>query len=130
MGMYDSFFISYPLPIEKWVPKEYKEAALYTFAADGFQTKDLECCLESYYISNDGHIFKDTFDFESSKILERNPIYFHGHIKIYSPVYLEENRNGKFLWFSYDLKFTDSLLVCATMLSPTQKDIDELHRSL
>lgn len=127
MGMYDSFLIDFPLPIEDWVPKEYRDAALYTFAADGFQSKDLECVLFSYYISNDGHIFKDHFDFESSRILERENIYFHGHIKVYCPVFLDDNRSSKMLWFSYDLKFTDSLLVCAKMLSPTKEDINELH---
>jgi hypothetical protein len=31
------------------------------------------------------------------------------------------------LWLKYDLKFTDSLLVSATMLSPTKEEIDDLH---
>lgn len=31
-----------------------------------------------------------------------------------------------FIWLEYDLKFTDSLLVKATMTSPTQKNIEDL----
>lgn len=34
-----------------------------------------------------------------------------------------------FIWLEYDLKFTDSLLVKATMVSPTQKSIEELTGS-
>jgi hypothetical protein len=134
MGMYDNFVIDYPLPIEGWVPDEYKPMIQHTFAADGFQSKDLECLLKNYYISNDGHIFLDELcDFESNEPFKRNQIYFHGHIKVHTFVLLDEESDpiyGPSLWFNYDLKFTDSLLVSAIMISPTKEQIDELHRNL
>lgn len=91
MGMYDYIFTDYPLPIESYVPNQYKELINYAIAADGFQTKDLDCTLSSYYISNDGKLFLDTFDFSSNKQLERTPIYFHGHIKACVMVYLDDS---------------------------------------
>jgi hypothetical protein len=135
MGVYDSFLIDYPLPIEPWIPEKYKPFIYYTFQADGFQSKDLECCLKSFYISNDGHIFEDIFgSFEVDKQpFERKQIYYHGHIRVYTPVYLDDDKEetrGPILWFEYDLKFTDSLLVNAKMVSPTQKDLYELHRNI
>jgi len=134
MGMYDNFMISYPLPIESWVPDKYKPMIQHTFAADGFQTKDLDRTLSCYYISNDGRIFLDEFsDFESNEPFKRKQIYFHGHIKVHTLVLLDEEsdfQQGPTLWFEYDLKFTDSLLVSAIMISPTKEQIDELHRNL
>jgi len=91
MGMYDSIFIDYPLPIENYIPKEYKNSIYYAIAADGFQTKDLDCALNSYYVSNDGKLFLDIFDFSSAKMLERKPVYFHGHININTVVYLDDS---------------------------------------
>lgn len=89
--MYDYIFTDYPLPIEKYIPKKYKELIHYSVAADGFQTKDLDCTLSSYYISNDGKIFLDIFDFSSDKQLERKPMYYHGHIKMHTMIYLDDS---------------------------------------
>lgn len=132
MGMYDNFMIDYPLPIEQWIPEKYKNYIYYTFSSDGFQCKNLECILNNYFISNDGHIFEDHFDFQSDKILTRKQIYFHGHIQVHTPVYIEDDdsRQGPMLWFEYDLKFTDGLLVKAKMISPTKEDLYELHRNI
>lgn len=126
MGMYDNFFIDYPLPIESWVPAKYKSHILYAFSAEGFQSKDLDCVLKSYFISNDGHIFEDEFDFADKNPINRKRIYFHGHIRVYCPVYIsdDDSRNiENMIWFEYDLKFTDSLLVSAIMVYPKKEDI-------
>lgn len=127
MGMYDNFMIDYPLPLEEWIPKKYHSHIHYTFSADGFQSKDLECLMNNYFISNDGRIYLDEFYFESDKQLDRKTIYYHGHIRVYTSVHLDDLFNqptGPFssnkLWFEYDLKFTDSLLVKATMISPAK----------
>lgn len=134
MGMYDNFTIEYPLPIEHWVPDKYRSIAYQCFGSDGFQSKDMECLLHYYFISNDGRIFIDKpSSFESDIPYERKQIYFHGHIKVYDLVFLDEDNQEQDrprLWFEYDLKFTDGLLVSAIMISPTKEDIDELHRNL
>lgn len=132
--MYDSFSIDYPLPIESWVPKKYRPIIEHAFAADGFQSKDLDCMLNNYYISNDGHIFLDGHsEFEDTYSAERKQIYYHGHIRVYCLVLLDEESNtldGPVLWFEYDLKFTDSLLVSAIMVCPKKEDVDELHGNI
>lgn len=134
MGMYDSFYIDYPLPIEPWIPEKYKPYIYYTFDSDGFQSKSLECLMENYYIDNNGYIYQDDLLWFEEQPVDKNlhKIYYHGHIQVYTPVYLEDNnsRQGPMLWFEYDLKFTDGLLVQAKMISPTEKDIYELHRNI
>lgn len=134
--MFDYIEIDYPLSIEEWIPVQYRTYAYHTFAADGFQSKDLECLLDHYYIDNNGNLFKNLQSswFESpSKNDEYKKIYFHGHMHAYTSVWIDyedEKNKGPMLWFEYDLKFTDGLLVRATMLSPTKEDIDGLHRNL
>lgn len=131
--MYDNFIIDYPLPLASWIPDAYKQYIDYTFASEGFQSKDLSCVLNNYFISNDGHIFEDEFDFADKNPVNRKPIYFHGHIKVYCPVYIsdDDSRDIKtMLWFEYDLKFTDSLLVSATMISPKIEHVFQLDDNI
>lgn len=129
MGMYDNFSIEYPLPVEMWIPEKYKNYIYHTIHADGFQSQSMDCALLNYFIDNNGHIYIDEislFD-EPEERIKREKIYFHGHIKVYSLIDLSEDDEKSFLWLEYDLKFTDSLLVSATMTSPTKKDFYELH---
>ena len=129
MGMFDYFTIDYPLPIESYIPEEYKSFIYSAINEDGFQTKDLECLMYRYHVDNIGRIFCADFpDFESDEEPVYNKIYQHGHIHISTVVYLDDNKTD--FWLEYDLKFTDSLLVSATMIHPTKERIDELHRSL
>lgn len=135
MGTYDSFYIDYPLPIEPWIPASYKSYIYYAFSADGFQSKSMGCSLNSYHIDNNGHLYLEETSFfeEQSKNKKNSKIYYHGHIRVCSPVYLTEDGSidyNKMLWFEYDLKFTDSLLVKATMISPKKEDLYELHRNI
>ena len=129
MGMYDNFAVSYPLPIESYVPDRYRMFIRSTMDQDNFQSKDLECLLSSYYIDNVGHLYLEDYPpFEDTDFkIKRTKKYFHGHLRIYNSVFLDEEDPKKFLWLEYDLKFTDGLLVCATMISPTKEDFDGLH---
>jgi hypothetical protein len=129
MGMFDYFTIDYPLPIESYIPEEYKSFIYRAINEDGFQTKDLECLLYRYHVDNIGRIFCADFpDFESDEEPVYNKIYQHGHVLIYTVVYLDDN--GTKFWLEYDLKFTDSLLVSAKMVNPTKEKINELHRNI
>lgn len=135
MGMYDSFYIDYPMPIEPWIPEKYRPYIYYTFASEGFQSKSMHCLMESYHIDNNGYIYlDDVFWFEEPPIQkDLQKIYYHGHIQVYTPVYLTEDESrdiNKMLWFEYDLKFTNGLLVNATMISPTKEDLYGLHRNI
>lgn len=135
MGTYDSFYIDYPLPIEPWIPEKYKSYIYYTFGEDGFQSKSLNCLMENYYIDNNGYLYWDEiFWFENPPTDKKQyKIYYHGHILVYTPVYLTEDGSkdsNRMLWFEYDLKFTDGLLVKAIMKSPIKEDLYELHRNV
>jgi hypothetical protein len=135
MGTYDFFHIDYPLPVEPWIPHSYKSYIYYAFAAEGFKSKSMECFLDSYFIDNNGYLYMEessSFE-EDSKNKKSRKIYFHGHIKVHGPVYLTEDESidsNRMLWFEYDLKFTDSLLVKAKMISPKKEDLYELHRNI
>jgi hypothetical protein len=126
MGMFDYFTIEYPLPLEPYIISKYRPFVHATVNQDEFQCKDMDCCLDRYLIDNAGRIYKsELVDFESNKKTEFKKIYFHGHIKVYSMVYLDEegfDSKSKF-WLEYDLKFTDGLLVQATMVSPTEEEL-------
>lgn len=136
MGMFDYIEIDYPISIEKWVPSQYATYAYHTFGADGFQTKDLDCLLNYYYIDNNGFLYinKQSSWFEKPNTDDNyEKIYFHGHMGAYTSVWIDDpddEHKGPMLWFEYDLKFTDGMLVRATMISPTIEDINELHRNL
>jgi len=130
MGMFDYFKVDYPLPLGSYIPDEYRPYIYATINQDEFQSKDLECILNRYYVDNNGHIFVDESIFEDSEPAIKQ-IYYHGHIKIHAPVFMDDDINSqKKLWLQYDLKFTDSLLVSAIMISPTKEEIDELHRNI
>jgi hypothetical protein len=67
---------------------------------------------------------KKESNFEDSKPAMR-PIYYHGHIKIYTLVPLDQDdvTSKRKFWLEYDLKFTDSRVVSAIMISPTREDL-------
>jgi hypothetical protein len=126
MGMFDYFKIDYPLPLESYILAEYRPFVHAVMNQDEFQSKDLHCTLDRYYIDNNGRIYIDESTFEEPKP-KMVPIYYHGHIEVYAVVLLEDDINSsKKFWLRYDLKFTDSLLVSAKMISPTKEDIKSL----
>ena len=140
MGMFDYISVEYPLPVADYVPDKYRSIIRQAASIDEFQTKDLSCTLSNYFISNDGCLFTmSNPDFESDELPVKNKIYQHGHIKIYNGIFLDdylENEQSETkvhtfdIWLEYDLKFTDSLLVSATMISPTEEQIHELYRNI
>jgi hypothetical protein len=129
MGLYDNFAIKYPLPISEHVPSRYKSYILATIDQDNFQSKDFDCMMESYFIDNKGFLYLEEYPpFESDDFeIKRIKKYFHGHLRVYNWIFLDEEDPKNQIWLEYDLKFTDGLLVCATMISPTKEDFDGLH---
>lgn len=127
--MFDYFTTDYPLPISSYVPDRYKPYIYRAINEDEFQTKDLECLMYRYYVDNIGRIFCAKIPlFESDQEPEYQKVYQHGHIRIYTMVYLHNDINQ--FWLEYDLKFTDSLLVQATMVHPTEEEINELYTDI
>jgi hypothetical protein len=131
MGMFDYFTIDYPLPLESYILSQYRPFINAVMDQDQFQSKDLECCLHKYYIDNNGHLFIDESSFEDTEP-ELRQLYYHGHITVHAYVPLTEDDMdlNKRIRLEYDLKFTDSLLVSATMLHPTKEELSELHGKL
>jgi hypothetical protein len=121
--------------VEPWIPHSYKSYVYYTFTAEGFRSKSMECSSDSYHIDNNGYLYlEQSSSFEEHlKNKKLSKIYFHGHIKVHCPVYLTEDESidpDRMLWFEYDLKFTDGLLVKAEMISPKKEDLYKLHRNI
>jgi len=128
MGLFDTIFIEYPLPIPEYIPSKIKSFIHSTISQDGFQTKDLDQTLDDYFVSNDGRFYSCNYlNFDSPDISSYEPVYIHGHIEVHTVVRLDEESiyltPSNSFRLEYDLKFTDSLLVSATLLSPTIEDI-------
>jgi hypothetical protein len=147
MGMYDHIYIDYPIPIADYIPSEYRSLMLRTFGEEGFQTKDLDCIMADFHITNSGLLYMDHLSsFEDREQKPKIKQYFHGHMRVYTIVYLDDSNleewhgveirmsgpeyKDNVLFVEYDLKFTDGLLVEAVMVSPTKERIYELHGSL
>ena len=122
MGMFDYFTIDYPLPLDSYILSQYRPFINAVIDQDQFQSKDLECCLHKYYIDNNGRLFIDESSFEDPE-----PEMRHITVHAYVPLSEDDMDLNKRIRLEYDLKFTDSLLVSATMLHPTKEELDELH---
>ena len=144
MGMFDYIYIDFPLPIEDYILSKYKSLIIKSIGEDGFQTKDLDCVLANYYISNDGILYMEELsDFEDEKPRPKIKEYYHGHMKVYTGVYIDDTNledwhgiqvrmfgssyKNNLINIEYDLKFTDGLLVKAKMIRPTEEEINELY---
>jgi len=83
MGMFDSVYCKYPLPL----PKDMMGLPPQVWAEQEFQTKDLECVLFKYTIEEDGSLVRDKDDSqftflrsgEDTKTFNGN-FYFYTHI--------------------------------------------------
>lgn len=130
--MYDNFTIDYELPIAGYIPEKYKKYIFSSIDQDGFQCKDLECEFSHYHIDKDGFLYRKTHSFFEIQKEEKEfkKVEYHGTIGIYNFVLLDEDDFNKSFLIEYNLKFTDGLLKLATMTSPNQKKIYELHKNI
>ena len=69
-----------------------------------FQTKDLDCCLETFIITEAGHLTKNRGHYEERDV----DLNYHGYIRFYDDV-------------EYIAKFTDGLLVNLEVLNDENK---------
>ena len=89
MGLFDHLICKYPLPDKEIQHEE-------------FQTKDFECCLDTYIINKDG-----TLMVQINKNKYRN-IDFHGDIIFYTST--GKHEDNSFKWYEYKGRFTDGKL--------------------
>jgi hypothetical protein len=107
MGMFDYIDANYDLPIPEDSTDEHRVFIKNAIAADNFQTKDLDCMLDVYYLDKDGFMYEKIGD-------EYKEYYVHQHIRCYTYIYVP-SEDFKY-WLEYDLKFTDGKLEKATVL--------------
>jgi hypothetical protein len=134
MGMFDTIEVDFPLPVASYIESPIKSYISQSIYADGFQSKDLECLMDNYFIDNNGFLYKNGNSmWESPKDIEplKIKMYYHGHLRVYNMVLLEDDIDEqKTVWLEYDLKFTDGILVEAKMVRPTKEEIDGLYKNI
>jgi hypothetical protein len=80
MGMFDTIYVKAKLPLTE----ELNQLELHWDLVD-FQTKDLENCLSTYTITEDGRLmsFNDAWWEENSNNRVADPVSYHGGILFY-----------------------------------------------
>lgn len=123
MGLYDCVYIDYPLHIADYIPEKWRSLARLEIVAGGFQTKDLNKSMESYFIDNCGYLFLVDNQWEENGPDIHTKINYHGYIYINTKIDIDEEKNFS---LEYKLKYTDGKLVEAEMISPKKEEINEL----
>ena len=152
MGMFDYVELECDLPIPDYIPEAMAFLIRRSFDENIFQTKDLECVLDNYRVSNDGRLYLTPGSwFDKKPTGPEELIEYHGIITIDMVVYLDDSNlldtgeylgvgaNGylsrivgpkikrNWIFVTYKLKFTDGYLVDILMTSPTEKELSELQ---
>lgn len=91
----------------------------------GFQTKEFDNCLENYFLSSDGYLYRLGFNFKSNEqvIIDRS-------MSVCTVVYFTEDvcwaENAESVFVEIDLHFIKNRLVSMTWISPSKKEIQKL----
>lgn len=113
MGMYDDITVSYPLP------DGYKHLQF-----EVFQTKDLDCFMEEFIISDDGKLrrmvyeYRDLTEEEMAEEADRKFLILHNKVRTGEFTLQTINIHGLILFYTYKdkvlveliAKFTDGVL--------------------
>jgi hypothetical protein len=73
------------------------------FESNGFQTKDLDCLMDSYSITKEGRLVLDSVCEQVERPL--GDVNFSGTLKVYDTALMTRK------WHEYDLEFEDGTLV-------------------
>ena len=98
MGMFDDVTCEMPLPDG--------------FDGGGFQTKDFECVLDKYRITEDARLMRGGFSWDTDGVKtkrEEVDVAYHGILNFYSCT--GDHNDGTFVWHGYSAKFTDGKCV-------------------
>lgn len=149
--MFDYIEIECDLPIPKYIPNFMVPIIKRSFEENIFQTKELDCLMDTYRVSKDGRLYHNANSwFEDQPLKPEELLDYHGIIEADMVVYLDDSNlidtgeylgvgsNGyltritgpkikrNWIYITYKLKFTDGYLVNISMISPTEKDLSEL----
>ena len=98
VGLFDDVICEYPLP--GWPEGEEPR----------FQTKDLDCAMDTYRITPDGRLLASRYEHASDGTRRRvgwRDTEHHDYLVFYTSV----ERAGDREWFEYRAKFTDGRIV-------------------
>jgi hypothetical protein len=151
MGMYDYVEIECELPIPDYIPKSIIPIITRSFEENIFQTKELDCVLNNYRVSNDNRLYRSTTSWDTGDVIDQEELIdYHGIIEADMVVYLDDSNlldtgeylgvgaNGyltritgpnikrNWIYITYKLKFTDGYLVDISMISPTENELSKL----
>jgi hypothetical protein len=106
MGMFDTVYCEYPLPDARHQDLD-------------FQTKNLECALDTYTITRDGRLVRRAGSGWGANLDRDVEWSLHGDIRIYTSVKSEDPS-----WVEYVVRFTHGRVQWIRPLEEVQKDPD------
>jgi hypothetical protein len=152
MGMFDYVELEYDLPIPDYIPQFMIPRIKRSFEENIFQTKDFDCHLDNYRVSQDGQLYKNSYSwFDDISVSPEELVDYHGIFEVDMVVYLDDSNlmdtgeylgvgpNGylsriigpkikrNWIFITYKLKFTDGYLVDISMISPTKEELSQLN---
>jgi len=101
MGMFDEIHFAQDMPGD---PKP---------KSSNFQTKDMNCWLDHYFVHADGSLWKSEWDSDTRAWTDRERVIFHGMLRFYTLEHIQgSGQPGRedSWWFEYEAKFTDGML--------------------
>jgi hypothetical protein len=98
MGMFDYVYCEIPLEVLGLAPE--KE----------FQTKDFECVMNKYIISQDGRLMRSWYGWAEKKLLEPTDVNYHGWFDFYGGDFEPTDDGERYHSYDYAAKFTDGQL--------------------
>ena len=106
MGLFDTVYCEYPLPDARHQDLD-------------FQTKNLECALDTYTITQDGRLVRRARrGWETGEVLDRDVEWpLHGDIRLYASVKSEDPS-----WIEYAVRFTHGRVEWIRPLEEVQRD--------
>ena len=127
MGMFDWVDCKYPLPDGFVLPVQNN--------FDLFQTKDLECFMNRYTITEDGELLLTKIDYENNHNNQPTKINYHGIITFYGSNIRGVSargyitKNDEPLWKrEYEAKFTDGKLVEIKLVPQEPSPLNHITR--
>jgi hypothetical protein len=137
MGMFDTVYCNYPLPVSQAVVDTG-----FDYQGHDYQTKDLNNCLCEYTITEEGDLIEKVVEREwvdddnaffkgyMKETASRNEkVNYHGIIRMYTYHSMDKNINGEekeiTITLEYEVKFTNGKLETINLIQEEIEDTTE-----
>lgn len=126
MGMFDEFSSMKEMPVPVGLPEERHTQFLRELPKLEFQTKDFDCVLDLYVLTEDGALLRKSCSWDTRKVLNEERVEFHGRFEVHTIFFADDaglresngvairmlgpDFRGEAYAISYVLKFTDGCL--------------------